>query len=256
MLRCTVTLALLLAWPAGEARAQAFQARLHYLAYTAGFTVLDAHAALAIGPDSYRADLELRTVGLFSLFVGGHTEAIAQGSWQGESAVPASYDVDGHWHGETLVTRMDYADGQPDVRALLPDLSREREAVPQALQANTIDSLSAMASLVHRVNATGRCDGAARVFDGRRLSQITVDTAGIQLLPPTTLSSFAGPALRCDFDGRLLAGFRYDDNRARAARPRHGIAWLARLSPGGPLLPVRLQFSTPFFDDVTMYLQR
>lgn len=244
--------ALLCLLPGGT---QAAAQTLHLVAYSTGLRVLEIHATLALGADRYRADLAVRTVGVLSLFLGGRTEAVAYGTWHGDAAAPAAYDVDGRWEGETLLTRIDYIDGRPDVRALLPEVSREREAVPQPLQANTIDSLSAMAALVHRVNTTGRCDGAARVFDGRRLSQITVETVGTQVLPPTDRSSFSGPALRCDFDGRLLAGFKYDDNRARAARPRHGVAWLARLSPDGPMVPVRLQFDTPFFEDVTMYLQ-
>ena len=243
------------AQPMANKMAQPVAADLHYVAYSTGLRVLDAHAALTIGPDSYRADLTLHTLGLFSVFVGGHTEAVARGAWNGEMAVPSAYDVDGHWDGDTLLTRIDYAGDRPEVLALLPDLRREREAVPSALQANTIDSLSAMAALVHRVDTTGRCDGSARVFDGRRLSQIAVQTTGMQVLPRTDRSEFAGQALRCDFDGTLLAGFKYSDNRARAARPRHGIAWFARIAPGGPLLPVRLQFATPFFEDVTMYLQ-
>ena len=93
------------------------------------------------------------------------------------------------------------------------------------------------------------------MFAGGRLSQITVRTAGSQVLPPTSRSSFQGSALRCEFDGVLLAGFRYEDDRARAARPQHGVAWLAALSLGGPMLPVRIQFATRFFGDATMYLQ-
>ena len=79
-------------------------------------------------------------------------------------------------------------------------------------------------------------------------------TAGMQVLEATSRSVFQGPALRCDFEGRLLAGFPRDEDRARAGRPRSGTAWFAQLSPGGPSLPVRITFETRFFGHATMYL--
>ncbi len=126
--------------------------------------------------------------------------------------------------------------------------------MPVALWANTVDNLSAMAALLHDVATIGRCDGSRRVFDGRRLSRIAAGTVGVEALPETDRSVFHGPALRCDFSGTLLAGFKYEDNRARAARPQRGVAWFAPLRPGGPPVPVRVRFATPFFGDATLYL--
>jgi hypothetical protein len=92
------------------------------------------------------------------------------------------------------------------------------------------------------------------VFDGRRLSEIAATDAGQEMLEPTRRSSFSGPATRCDFEGRLLAGFMLDDDRARAARPQTGSAWMARLLPNAPPLPVRMTFQTRWLGHVTMYL--
>ena len=255
--RLTGLLAVLLAALPVEVRPGAAMApvRLHFVAYSTGLRVLDIQASLALQGDGYDVQLGLRTLGVFGVFVEGSTLTEARGAWRDDAAAPAFFGASGTWRGDMLLTRIDYVGGQPRVRALLPDPKRERELVTPALQANTIDSLSAMAELVRRVDDTGRCDGAARTFDGRRLSEITAHTVGMQTLPRSALSSFSGPALRCDFEGQLLAGFKFEDDRARAARPRHGTAWLAQLTPGGPLLPVRMRFETPFFDDATMYLQ-
>ena len=61
-------------------------------------------------------------------------------------------------------------------------------------------------------------------------------------------------ALRCDFAGRMQAGFRFDDNRERDSKPLHGSAWLAPVTTGGPNLPVRMTFETSWFGDATMYV--
>ena len=122
-------------------------------------------------------------------------------------------------------------------------------------QAGTIDSVSAMAQLVRQVNATGRCEGHSRTFDGRRLAELTARTAGREVLEQTGRSSFAGPALRCDFEGRQLAGFRLDaDRAARRSAPRRGTAWFAAATPGGPMIPVRIQFEMDLIGNLTMYL--
>ncbi len=246
---------LLAFWLPSPGWAEESSTRLHFVAYSTGLRVLDISTAFDLDPDGYRIDLSVRTVGLFGALVDGDSHAVARGTWLGTAAIPVFYDSRGRWRGEQRQTTIDYVAGQPVIRALLPGNDREREPVAPALQANTMDSLSAMAVLVRMVAVGGRCDGQARVFDGRRLSQITVRTAGTQLLAPTGRSSFQGQALRCEFDGQLLAGFRYADDRARAARPQHGVAWLAATTPGGPMLPVRIQFATRFFGDATMYVQ-
>jgi hypothetical protein len=111
-----------------------------------------------------------------------------------------------------------------------------------------------MAHLVRLIGQTGRCESRMRLFDGRRLSDVEARTVGIETLEPTSRSTFHGPALRCDFEGRLLAGFPSDEDRTRAAQPRGGSAWFAQLSPDGPPLPVRITFETRFFGHATMYL--
>ena len=125
---------------------------------------------------------------------------------------------------------------------------------PRSARANTIDTLSAMASLINQVNTTGRCEGKATTFDGRRLAQLEARTAGEQVLERTGRSNFAGKALRCDFVGRQLAGFNLDDDRERLQRPQSGTAWFAAVTPGGPKIPVRVAFQTRWFGEATMYV--
>ena len=238
----------------GLALAQSGPQHLHYIAYSTGFRVLDLTVDFDFGADRYSVDAAVHTVGVYGALVGGATTSSARGNWDGLAALPSTYDIHGVWHGEHIHTAMTYANGVPTITALLPDNAHEREPVSPALQANTIDTLSAIAVLLHDVAQTGRCGGQSRVFDGRRLSEIAATTAGMETLPQTDRSIFQGPTLRCDFTGTLLAGFKFEDDRAHAARPQHGTAWLARLQPGGPLLPMRVRFATPFFGDAILYL--
>jgi hypothetical protein len=201
----------------------------------------------------YRVDIVTRTAGAYGLLFRGESRSLAQGLWAGALVAPRRYAVDGAWRGERRRTLMEYEAGQPRVLGLEPANDAEREPVDSALQRETIDTISAAALLARRATTTGRCDGVARTFDGRRLSEVAVRTVGWEVLE-MAVPGVTGPALRCDFEGRLLAGFMLSGDRAAAAQPQLATAWLARLAPGGPMLPVRLRFEHRWLGSATMLL--
>jgi hypothetical protein len=228
--------------------------RASYNLYAAGFHVMDLDAAFGVGPHSYQLRLAYHTTGVISLFHYGHQLNTVVGTWEGGRPEPREFQAVGVWQGEDKVTLIDYLHGQPLIRSLIPSQAKEREPVPLSLQQNSVDSLSAVALLIRRVTETGRCDASAHMFDGNRASEITAHTVGEETLAPDDHSIFSGKTLRCDFIGQMLAGFLYEDTSASDRRPLHGTAWLARMAPGEPPVPVRLQFETHWFGDATMYL--
>jgi hypothetical protein len=244
------SIALVLAVSASPALA----VQAHYEAYAAGLNVLDMDADFDVHPDTYRVKLEFRTVGGLRLFLSSDITSVVQGRFHDGRPEPVQFFSSGILRGQQRVTQIDYVGGQPVVRRLQPPNETEREAVPTDEQRDTVDTLSAMAELVRQVNVTGRCEGRAMTFDGRRLSVLEARTEGEQPLDPTGRSSYAGPTLRCAFVGRQLGGFMLDEDRATLARPQVGTAWFASLVPGGPKIPVRIAFHTRWFGEATMYL--
>ena len=240
---------------APAARAQpAPELHAGYDVYAVGVPVAVLNTGFALGPSGYRIDLSFHTTGLIGWLYRGHQQSGVEGQWQGDRPAPTRFAGDGVWGGRARQTLIDYADGQPLVRSLVPPNDEEREPVPPALQANSVDALSAIAMLIRRVARTGRCEAEATTFDGRRAVDVAARTVGEEVLPPSTRSIFTGRALRCDFEGRLLAGFLRDGDQAELRRPRHGSAWLAQIEPGGPPIPVRVDFETRWFGPATMYL--
>ena len=247
MLRWSLCLLVLFAVPARAVEA-------HYQVYAAGLEVMDIDARFDLGPERYRVTVDFHTVGAFGFFMRSQQSTTAEGRFVQGRAVPLHLFGSGVTRGEQRVTQIDYVNGQPQVRQLLPPIAGEREPVPQAEQAGTIDPLSAMADLIREVSATGRCDGRVKTFDGRRLGVMDVRTSVVQTLQPTSRSSFAGPALRCDFVGRQTGGFMLDADRETLQRTQEGTAWFAAVVPGGLRIPVRVAFKTRWFGDATMYL--
>jgi hypothetical protein len=252
MLRCGLVLFGLLP---GTAVAQApLSLHASYATYAAGIQIASVETGLGFGPHSYQMDLGFRTDGVVGVLFSGHQMDRVTGVFSGRQSVPHHFLGEGVWRGVDRRTEIDYQQGRPLIRQLLPPNEAEREPVPEPLQANAMDPLSALVQLIRVAADTGGCEISIRTFDGKRAVAIEAHTVGEEVLEPTARSSFAGKALRCDFSGRLLAGFKFDDDRARDGKPMHGSAWLAPVLSGGPPMPVRMAFETRWFGDATMYL--
>jgi Protein of unknown function (DUF3108) len=219
-------------------------------------TVAAVRADFLVLPDTYDVRLDFRTTGLVSSIVSANSDSRAVGHFErGGTAAPLQFTSAGQRDGDPRRTLIAYDHGDPVIRTLVPLVENLRDPVPPAQTPGTMDPMSAMAELVHAVNNGERCDGRVTTFDGRRLVSFTSRTAGMQSLPRTDSSAYAGPALRCDVVSQQLAGFKHDNDEPRMRHPQAASAWFARLSPDGPLVLVRATFPAVFFGTVTMYLQ-
>ena len=227
---------------------------VEYTGYSHGFTVLKLAGSLALSPTGYTAQVTFHTAGMAAWMVRSDNDSQVHGSFQGAAVLPALFEGSGNLRGVHRVTRIAYQDGNPVVQVLTPPVEHERSAVPPAQTQHTIDTLSAVAMLIHDVGQSGACEGSVTTFDGRRLATQTVHTTGQDMLPQTGRSVFHGQALRCDFDGRQLGGFVNNENEDALRKPRHGTAWLAAVLPGAPPVPVRVAFDNKLLGQVTLYL--
>jgi hypothetical protein len=225
-----------------------------YETYAAGIHVAEVETGFSFGPSGYQMSLGYHTTGLVGLFFRGHQFDRVSGVWRGRHAAPSEFIGQGEWRGIQRLADIGYQQGKPAIRALVPPNADEREPVPDLLQINTIDTLSALAELIHVVAETGRCETTVRTYDGRRAVDIEAHTVGEEMLAADSRSAFAGKALRCDFSGRMLSGFKFGDDRVRDSKPMHGSAWLAPVVAGASPLPVRMAFETRWFGDAVMYL--
>ena len=246
-----IPLAALLATPAA---AQYAPVQLTYAAYFSGLNVADMQANLALSPQTYRVQLSFQVTGAAAALFRSNGISTAEGRFQGDRAMPRHLVSTGQTNGKAREMEMQWTGDQPTVVRMQPPIEPEREPVPAAEQARTIDSLSAMAVLLRRVWANGRCESGVRTFDGRWMSEIAVRTVGEEVLEPTSRSTFSGTALRCDIEGHQLAGFWRDKDEAAMHKPHHASVWFARPAPGQPLVPVRIAVETRGFGEATLYL--
>ena len=253
----TLALAGLLAAPAASAAGLGSPTggySVEYTGYSHGFVVLKLAGSLSLAPSGYGAHVTFHTAGMAGWVLHSDNDSQVTGTFQGGQAVPKLFEGTGTLRGTKRLTRITYEGGNPVVQALSPPVEHERSAIPVAQTVHTIDTLSAVALLVHAVAQDGTCNGTVTTFDGRRLATQTAQTTGQEMLPQTGRSVFHGQALRCDFDGRQLGGFVNNENEDDLRKPRHGTAWLAAVLPGAPPVPVRVAFENKLLGQVTLYL--
>ena len=244
-----------LALVAGSLRPACAASDLHlrYAIFIHGLHAMQLNATLHLEGGRYTVEVDDHTVGWIGALIDTHTASRAVGTIDGQGAHPTHYESAGHSRGADRRTVIDYPGGNPVVTVLSPVEPRRDRVAPQAT-VGAIDALSALAAMVERVGQTGRCDGAVHIFDGARLTDFAARSGGTAALPQTDRSPYGGTALRCDFTTLEVGGFLHDDNFDKAHRPQAGTAWLARVSPDAPVLPVRATFSTVDHGPVAAYL--
>lgn len=237
-------LALVLAVAPGARAADEAQFRLDFEAYLGGFRVMSVASEGHYTASGYAIEAAARTrgvVGWFGNWVGNGTSS---GALTAAILRPRMHRDESTWRGDKRFVEMVYAaDGSVAVRAEPPPERDNRDPVPAAETRDTMDALSAAVALIRAVNAVGGCAGETRIFDGRRRFDLSLGGGEQVVLAKSDQLGYGGPALKCTGTIRRIGGFwKGTDYRLDDDKPSH--VWMARLSPSGPLVPVRMEIET------------
>lgn len=246
---CILIAALALGAPG--ARAMPFEAV--YAVSQSGVTVMEVELTLDMSEAQYRLVSVSRARGIGRLFLPREQRAEAEGRLFGREVQPMRYLAEGEWRGTPRRTLLEFVGATPRPVVLEPPEGPDRIPVPPEAREGAIDSLSALVQLSRDAAATGRCDLAGAVFDGRRKMEWSSRTIGTDAPPVRGLT---GEALRCRLESRLVGGFRRGDDLERAGRPREADAWIATLGPGQPPMPLRVEFPSTFLGAFRLDLVR
>jgi hypothetical protein len=245
----TAVAALLLALAQAAHATEAVEA--HYVARVAGFRVMTIELHATVQRDSYRITARARSSGLATLATRFDQTATAEGAVTDAGIRPFRFRAEGEWQGETRRVDIVLAETPPRI-ALDPPEVPEREPVPPALAQGGVDTLAALLAVSRQVARQGArgCHLDVTVFDGRRLKKIALAPAGEGRVPGHPDLS----AVRCRVEGRQLAGFWRDWDRAEAERPQTGMVWIGTPFEGAPAMPLRLEMGIDWLGTLVVTL--
>jgi hypothetical protein len=218
-----------------------------------GIPVVEITAQFENRTDGYWMRSVSRAVGIGRLFAPHEIRSEVEGAWRAEGVAPQRFQAEGNWRGDARRMVLLFREGMPHPLEMEPPEGATNEPVPLPARRGAIDGLSAFALMSRTVTQTGRCDLTGPIFDGRRRLDWSSRTIG------SVRISHAGKeieSLQCGLESRLVAGVRIGDDPARATQPRPAMAWLAKVDPRLPPIPVRVEFPSTIFGTMRMELQR
>ena len=231
---------------------------LHYTARLHGLRLLDVTLCLRLDAATYFAGIQARTVGMAEMLVHGRADGHVSGAVEGQTLKPRDYVEHSKLSGEAYTIAIGYPNGDPVLKTAIPPQEKYRLPVPPEDLSGAVDGLTAVALESLQATRTGTCEGGALVYDGRQLRRATTHPAGREILNPGSNSMFAGPALRCNTESQMLAGFLKSRGIKPQQKPRYSSAWLAPVLPGGPDVPVdvpvKVTFDADFLGDIIVDL--
>ena len=209
----------------------------------AGLHLLTTQTSADVTPGGYSIAVEINTRGFVSAFVDLHSRSEVYGTLSKQSAHPEAYQSMVRRNG----TERDYgvkylADGDV-INTQAPSRRKSIVIDPQQLH-GTVDQLTAYFMVERQLARTGSCGADIQVYDGNELYRLRFKDIKDEGLTPDGHQDFTGPTRVCDVVRDVIVA-NPDAEESTYDRAR---LWYSRLLPDGRMLPVRMEYQTPFAD--------
>jgi len=140
------------------------------------------------------------------------------------------------WLPDQVEPTVDYVRSKPRTYDITP--------VPPESTWRTVDPFAPVFDVGKRLDATGRCEGEYRIFDGIRRYDLVIMDGGDTELQSESVTGFSGLAHRCDIVVKRIGGFS-----TKRGFFRFGESDITRTllfgQVGAHWIPVRFEIGTP-----------
>lgn len=228
---------------------------LGYDIYVGGLHALAVTVDVTMDARRYRAAAAGQTKGLMNFLFAWTSRVKATGRRQDNGFRPQRYVSTSRWRGKARARRLDFFGGGAYSLERTPPRKTigKWQPLPPEMIRHTVDPLTAGLKAIDHLVRAGSCGGTIRVFDGKRRYDIAFADQGADVVEPSRLSIFQGPARRCSFTMDRIAGFRkrhytnfWNDSEDNGTGMWGFTVWIARLKPRARPVPVRFEGETHF----------
>lgn len=219
---------------------------LGYTVSGIGFPLLSANFAIELTPSRYRATSQIKTEGIAGIVMASQWDTKSEGRITGSGLKPLSYRADVTTSRGRGAVAVDWEGHKFRISALPGNKPERMEAIRQTLEPDMPDPLSALIS-TSLFRADRPCTGAQRVFDGRRIYDLTFKFDRAVKLDRG--GHYKGPAYKCLVKHTPIAGHAPEElaREKTSPSPYHPV-WLAPVKLAQPsltvLIPVRIDLAT------------
>jgi hypothetical protein len=218
----------------------------------AGLHLITTQTNVAVTPTGYAIAVDINTRGIVSVFVDLHSHSEADGSLPNQ--IPHQIPHSRAYHAEVWRngTERDYgveylADGSV-ITTKAPPRKHSVKIDPAQLR-GAVDQLTAYFLVEWQLTRTGSCGASILVYDGNELYRMRFTDIKDETLTPNGHQEFTGATRLCELTRDVIAA---NPDREESTYDRARL-WYAPLLPDGRMIPVRMEYETPF-GDVSGYL--
>jgi len=219
---------------------------LDYNVLGMGFSLLSAKFDIALNRRKYKAKSVIKTEGIAGIVLQSRWDSVSEGRITRTGLRPSRFRTDvstSRGRGAVNVTW----EKDSYLISAMPKIKADRRAGLNAkLSPNLPDPLTAVVTTAI-FGAKNPCTGKARVFDGRRIFDLSFKFDGQVTIKGN--SSYSGPAYKCRVKYTPVAGQPDAELRAEKQKPSpyHSV-WLAPVQLGNKglkvLIPVRIDIQS------------
>ncbi len=219
---------------------------LSYTVTGIGLPILSAAFKISLASDRYTATSVVKTEGIAGLMLQSRWDTRTEGAVTAAGLRPASFRADIATSRGRGAVAIAWDGGRYKIRAVPENKPERTAALKKHLESNLPDPLTAM--IATALATTGKpCKGSQRVFDGRRIVELSY-----QFDKPVLLKGgphYNGFAYRCSLKLTPIAGHPPEEiaKEERSPSPAHPL-WVAPVRLGKSSatvqIPVRIDLAT------------
>jgi hypothetical protein len=207
-------------------------------------TLIEASVSLTEEDGRYSLRGQGRTEGAFALLFDWRGRSRTEGIAVNNERRPLRHSHEGVRSGKKQLTRVEWSgDDAPRTETDPPPDPDEMTDIPARSTIGTSDPFTALMRVLDNLNEKGRCEGDARVWDGRRRYDLVVEHGGAEELVADRSWAYAGPAVKCRLSIARIGGFWRESSPWRAKDDAERWVWAAGIAEGR-FVPVRFEVET------------